>query len=64
MHCLKNRDNGTIDRKSLFYALAAKNWPILGLEAVGMSLEDVFVKLMDADAKKKLAGERRNRAGD
>jgi hypothetical protein len=48
-------------RKSLFYALAAKNWPILGLEAVGMSLEDVFVKLMDADAKEKLAGERRNR---
>ena len=45
----------------LFFALAAKNWPILGLEAVGMSLEDVFVKLMEADTKKKLAGERRSR---
>ncbi len=40
-------------RKPLFYALAQKGWPILGLEAVGMSLEDVFLKLMDGDAKKK-----------
>ncbi len=40
-------------RKPLFFALAEHNWPLIGLEAVGMSLEDVFVKLMDADAKKK-----------
>jgi ABC-2 type transport system ATP-binding protein len=49
-------------RKSLFFALAAKNWPILGLEAVGMSLEDVFVKLMDADARKRSTGSRSGRA--
>lgn len=49
-------------RKSLFFALAAKNWPILGLEAVGMSLEDVFVKLMEADTKKKMAAGRQTRA--
>ena len=45
-------------RKPLFYALSERGWPILGLEAVGMSLEDVFMKLMDADGKKKRAGAR------
>lgn len=34
-------------RKSIFYALAEKGWPIMGLEPVGMSLEDVFIKLID-----------------
>ena len=42
-------------RKPLFFMLSERGWPILGLEAVGMSLEDVFIKLMDADAKKKNA---------
>ena len=45
-------------RKPLFYALADRGWAILGLEAVGMSLEDVFMKLMDADARKKSAKKR------
>ncbi|MBQ4044571.1 MAG: ATP-binding cassette domain-containing protein [Clostridia bacterium] len=48
-------------RKPLFYTLSERGWPILGLEAVGMSLEDVFMKLMDADAKKKSAGQRAKR---
>lgn len=34
-------------RKPLFYALAEKNCAILGLEGVDMSLEDVFLKLVD-----------------
>ncbi len=34
-------------RKPLFYALAEKNYAILGLEGVDMSLEDVFLKLVD-----------------
>ncbi len=42
-------------RKPLFYTLSEHGWAILGLEAVGMSLEDVFMKLMDADVKKKTA---------
>ena len=42
-------------RKPLFFMLSERGWPILGLEAVGMSLEDVFIKLMDTDAKKKNA---------
>ena len=34
-------------RKPLFYAMAEKNWPILGLEAVGMNLEEVFVRITE-----------------
>lgn len=51
-------------RKPLFFALAQRGWPILGLEAVGMSLEDVFMKLMDAGEKKKNAARRPGRAGN
>ena len=38
---------GTDIRKPLFYAMAEKNWPILGLESVGMNLEEVFVRITD-----------------
>lgn len=34
-------------RKSLFYTLAQKGWPLLGMEALGMSLEDVFISIVD-----------------
>lgn len=34
-------------RKSLFYTLAEKNWPMVGLEALGMSLEDIFITIVD-----------------
>ena len=34
-------------RKPLFYAMAEKNWPILGLESVGMNLEEVFVRITE-----------------
>jgi len=34
-------------RKSLFYTLAEKNWPMIGLEALGMSLEDIFISVVD-----------------
>ena len=34
-------------RKELFYALAEKNWPLIGLEALGMSLEDIFISIVD-----------------
>ena len=39
-------------RKPLFFALAERGFAILGLEAAGMSLEDVFMKLTLSDAKK------------
>ena len=34
-------------RKSLFYSLAEKGWPLVGMEALGMSLEEVFVAIVD-----------------
>ena len=38
---------GSDIRKSLFATLAEKNWPLIGLEALGMSLEDVFINIVD-----------------
>ncbi len=40
-------DTGVDIRKSLFYTLAEKNWPLVGMEALGMSLEDIFVAIVD-----------------
>ena len=34
-------------RKNLFYTLAEKGWPLIGLEGVGMNLEDIFISLVD-----------------
>ena len=34
-------------RKSLFYTLAERGWPLVGIEALGMSLEDVFISIVD-----------------
>ncbi len=40
-------------RKNLFYTLAEKNWPMIGLEALGMSLEDIFITIVDSTEEKK-----------
>lgn len=34
-------------RKNMFYTLSSHNWPILGLEAMGANLEDIFLSLLD-----------------
>ncbi len=34
-------------RKSLFYTLAERGWPMIGMEAMGMSLEDVFISIVN-----------------
>ncbi len=34
-------------RKKLFYELATRNWALVGLEALGMSLEDIFISVVD-----------------
>lgn len=44
-------ESGIDVRKALFYALADKHYPLMGLEAIGMSLEDVFIKLIDKEEK-------------
>jgi len=33
-------------RKPLFFALAEKRWPIIGMDVMGMDLEDVFLALI------------------
>jgi len=48
-------------RKPLFYALASKGWPLIGLEGVELSLEDIFIRLVGkgsdkADGKKAKKG--------
>ena len=48
-------------RKSLFYTLAEKNWPLIGLESLGMSLEDIFITIVDS-AEKRPSSRRENRA--
>ena len=39
-------------RKPLFFGLAEKGWVIMGLENMGMSLEDIFIKLVTGRAGK------------
>ena len=39
-------------RKPLFYALAGKGWPLVGLEGVELSLEDIFIRLVGKGGEK------------
>ena len=34
-------------RKNLFFTLAEKGWALIGMEALGMSLEDIFITVVD-----------------
>ena len=34
-------------RKNLFFSLAERGWAMIGLESLGMSLEDVFISVVD-----------------
>ncbi|MBE6590131.1 MAG: ATP-binding cassette domain-containing protein [Ruminococcaceae bacterium] len=55
-------------RKRLFYQLAERNWPLVGMEALGMSLEDIFISVVDSSEsdkgtkREREARSRRNRA--
>ena len=46
-------DFGVDIRKKLFYALAERSWPMIGMEALGMSLEDIFISVVDQSEEKK-----------
>ena len=48
-------------RKSLFYTLAEKKWPLIGMEAMGMSLEDIFIAVVDQSAAKANRYERKTK---
>ncbi|MBQ8409044.1 MAG: ATP-binding cassette domain-containing protein [Clostridia bacterium] len=40
-------DFGVDIRKKLFFVLAERGWAMVGLEALGMSLEDIFITVVD-----------------
>ena len=50
-------------RKSLFYALSERKWPLIGLEAMGMSLEDIFIAIVDQSSTKSRYERKNRRAG-
>ncbi len=35
-------------RKTLFYTLSKNSWPLIGIEALGATLEDIFISLVDS----------------
>lgn len=52
-------------RKKLFFSLAERGWALIGLESLGMSLEDIFISVVDnsqdGDDSEIKRGERRKR---
>lgn len=44
-------------RRDLFFALAEKEFAVLGMEALGMSVEDIFLRLVGPQEKQKSAKE-------
>ena len=54
-------DTGIDIRKKLFYQLVERNWPLVGMESMGMSLEDIFISVVDQSEEKKTIGTARER---
>ena len=48
-------------RKKLFYQLAERGWPMIGMEALGMNLEDIFITVVDKSEEMKAGTNARNR---
>ena len=46
-------------RKPLFYMLSSKGWPLVGLEGVELSLEDIFIRLVGREKEAKTKGKGR-----
>ena len=40
-------DVGVDIRKKLFWTLSEKGWPLIGMEALGMNIEDIFIAVVD-----------------
>ena len=47
-------ESGLDIRKPLFNMLAGRNWPLIGLNAMGLNLEDIFISLTLDPAKDKV----------
>ena len=54
-------DAGIDIRKKLFYQLVERNWPLIGIESMGMSLEDIFISVVDHSEERKTVGAARER---
>ena len=54
-------ERGADIRKKLFFTLSQKGWAMIGLEAVGMSLEDIFISVVDNAEKEKTSSHRYER---
>ncbi|MBE6647266.1 MAG: ATP-binding cassette domain-containing protein [Ruminococcaceae bacterium] len=48
-------------RKKLFFTMAERGWAIVGLETVGMSLEDIFISVVDQTEREKTTTHRYER---
>lgn len=49
-------------RKTLFNALASRGWAIIGIEALGINLEDIFIAVVDSpDTDKKQKKSKKNK---
>ncbi len=48
-------------RKPLFFAMASKSYPIVSMENIGATLEDVFIALIDRPTEEKNTGKRSNK---
>ena len=51
-------------RKKLFFAAADKGWAIVGLEALGMSLEDIFINVVDKTEDEVVEAKTKRERGD
>ena len=47
-------------RKSIFNLCASRAWPIIGMEAVGLNLEDIFISVVDEQSEE---GKKKKRKG-
>ena len=50
---LVESEYGVDIRKKLFYNLAERNWPMIGMESLGMNLEDIFISVVDKSEESK-----------
>ncbi len=55
-------ETGADIRKKLFFTMAQKGWAMIGLEDVGMSLEEIFISVVDRTEKEKVASHRYERS--
>ncbi len=54
-------EQGADIRKKLFFTLSQNGWAMIGLEAVGMSLEEIFISVVDQAEKEKTTQHRYER---